>query len=96
MHIADRYRVPPGVVAEELDGETILLSMDSGIYYGLDAIGTTIWRGLKQGGPLAAVLHELRVAFPTVPSAQIEFDAQRLLAELVEQGLLQLEAGAAP
>jgi hypothetical protein len=95
MHSADRYRVPPGVVAEELDGETILLSMDSGVYFGLDAIGTTIWRELKHGAPLGSVLQQLYGSFPDVPATRIELDARLLLTDLVAQGLLQLD-GVAP
>ena len=36
-----------GVVANEIDGEVIMVNIDMGKYYGLDEIGTTIWEMLE-------------------------------------------------
>lgn len=35
-------------LATEVDGEVVLIGIDSGQYYGLDAVGSAIWRGLDQ------------------------------------------------
>jgi Coenzyme PQQ synthesis protein D (PqqD) len=87
-HTASVYRVPPDVVTEELDGETILLRMDSGVYFGLDGVGTLIWRSLRAGASVASAIECVCALFPTVPAARIEIDARNLLAELVDHGLL--------
>jgi Coenzyme PQQ synthesis protein D (PqqD) len=87
-HTASVYHVPPDVVTEELDGETILLRMDSGVYYGLDGVGTLIWRSLKTGASVATAIELVCALFPTVPAARIELDARNLLAELIAHGLL--------
>ena len=35
-------------LATEVDGEVVLIAIASGQYYGFDAIGSAIWRGLDQ------------------------------------------------
>ena len=41
-----------GVLMQELEGESVLLNLSSGIYFGLDEVGTRIWKLLEQ--PLTA------------------------------------------
>ena len=41
------------VVARELDGETVLLNLDTGIYFGLDAVATDMWRAMLESASLA-------------------------------------------
>src|SRR5689334_10503753 len=83
-----RYRASDSVIAEELDGETILLSMASGIYFGLNVIGTSIWRKLTAGGDLETVIEQLAARYQDMPSGTIERDAHDLVAELTKHGLL--------
>ena len=44
-----RLGVNPAVVAAELDGETVLLDVESGVYFGLDEVGSAIWQLLEEG-----------------------------------------------
>jgi hypothetical protein len=37
-----------GALATEVDGEIVLIGIDTGQYYGLDAVGSAIWRGLEE------------------------------------------------
>jgi coenzyme PQQ synthesis protein D (PqqD) len=32
-----------GILAAEIDGEAVMLSIENGKYYGLDPVGTNIW-----------------------------------------------------
>jgi Coenzyme PQQ synthesis protein D (PqqD) len=82
------YQASRSVVAEELDGETILLSMDSGVYFGLNIIGTAIWRRLTTGGDVESVIAELTSRYQDIPSSTIARDAHVLVAELTKHGLL--------
>jgi len=36
------------VVASEIDGETVMMSIENGEYYGLDGIGSHIWELIKK------------------------------------------------
>jgi len=34
------FRIPDEVIFRELDGEAVVLNLDTGVYFGLDAVGT--------------------------------------------------------
>src|SRR6478672_4662746 len=59
LTLTDRVVVPDGVLAREIDGETVLLNLDTGIYFGLDAVGTDMWRAIQANGRLQDVLASL-------------------------------------
>lgn len=80
-------RVADPVVVRELDGEAVLLHLETGIYFGLDRIGTQIWRGLARQDPMdtvvAGLVDEYEVDAPTAQA-----DVLRLIDRLKEKGLL--------
>ena len=45
--LTDRLVVTDGVVSRELDGETVVLNLETGIYFGLDAVATDMWRAIQ-------------------------------------------------
>ena len=68
-------------VESRVGDETVLLHLENGTYYGLDAVGTRIWELIKDGvSPVticAALAEEYRV-----PIASIETDTRRFLSDL--------------
>jgi len=42
-------------IACDMDGETVVLDLKSGIYYGLDAVGARVWSLIEQPSSLAAI-----------------------------------------
>ncbi|WP_013323773.1 PqqD family peptide modification chaperone [Gloeothece verrucosa] len=40
----------------ELDHETVILHLKSGVYYGLNAVGTTIWNLIQQPRAITEIL----------------------------------------
>jgi len=49
-----RYAVPAERVASRtLDGEAVIINLESGVYFGLNVSATTLW-GLLEAGPRAA------------------------------------------
>jgi hypothetical protein len=77
----------PSVVFRELDGETVLLNLDSGVYFGLDAVGTRVWALLLEHGATAPVCAQMEREYE-VTRDELERDVQRLVRELCEKGLL--------
>ncbi|PID41213.1 MAG: PqqD family protein [Proteobacteria bacterium] len=35
-------------ISTELDGETIILNIETGVYNGLDQVGTTVWKQIEE------------------------------------------------
>src|SRR3982751_2250343 len=87
----DRATVPDGVVSRELDGETVLLNLETGIYFGLDAVGTDMWRAIREAATLGDALTAVRGQYD-VDEETIRVDFLQLADELVAKGLLQRAA----
>jgi hypothetical protein len=83
-----RLRCRDGHMTADLGGEVAILNMETGAYYGLDAIGSRIWSilggGCTVGGLRDAILAEYDVA-----PAQCEEDLQRLLGDLARHQLVE-------
>ena len=70
-------------------GETVLLQIKRGVYYGMDSIGTVIWNGIQDGRSVreicAGIADEYSVALDTV-----EADARRFLQDLASNDIIIL------
>jgi hypothetical protein len=83
------YRCDPQkVVHETIDGEVILIQLETGNYYSLGGSGAEIWALLRQGGSPEELAERLHPSFDA-PSGQIEEAVERLTSELVAEGLLE-------
>jgi len=81
--------VPEQVVFRELENETVLLNLTTGFYYGLDDVGTRMWKALEKHGTLEEAAFDLLDEFE-VDGAQLQQDLQSLAQELCDQGLLEV------
>lgn len=90
-----QVRVPEGVLFKDLAGETVLLNLNTGVYFGLDPIGTRIWQLLQAGRSLSQILATLLDEFDVEP-ARCEADLIRLITSLLEHGLLEPVASPHP
>lgn len=74
------------VLFRELDGEAVLLNLETGIYFGLNPVGTRIWQLIGNQRPLADVLAILQREYAVEPDA-LERDLLALCGELCGAGL---------
>jgi hypothetical protein len=87
-----RVSVPADVLVQELEGESILLNVASGRYYGLDEVGSRMWQAVTSAGCLQAA-HESLLAEYDVDADRLQRDLQQLVETLVEHGLLEVRGG---
>ena len=73
-------------VFREMDGQSVLLNLATGMYFGLDAVGTHVWQLAAAGGSLRGVLDRLVAEYDADPAA-IERDLLALAEMLVARGL---------
>src|SRR5215471_4616908 len=76
-------------VFRELDDQSVLLNLATGIYFGLDAVGTHVWRLASENGSLRWISARLADEYDAEPSA-IERDLLTLADALVATGLWAL------
>ena len=85
--VPERVRVHKSVLSRELGGETVLLNLESGVYYGLDAIGTRAWNLLAENRTLAEVRAVMLGEFD-VSAETLERDLATLVRDLCDKQLL--------
>ena len=71
-----------------VDDETVLLDLESGMYFGLDGVGKRIWESVADGkslGDIAAII----TAEYDVDESQALVDVMAFVGDLVERGLLK-------
>ncbi|HVC21060.1 MAG TPA: PqqD family protein [Vicinamibacterales bacterium] len=83
----DRVGASESTVSRELDGEMVLLNLDTGIYFGLDGTGTRIWNLLAAGRTLRGVIDTLIDDYD-VDAATLERDLRQLVERLSAKGLV--------
>lgn len=87
--VLDRPLVPSEfAVDSQMGEETVLLNLESGIYFGLEQMGTWIWAQLKQGIK-AQEICSLAASEFGVPLQQVQDDMRAFLVDLLENGLLE-------
>jgi hypothetical protein len=86
---SERYHVNPAkVVHETIEGEAILIHLESGFYYSLDGAGADVWGLLAESRPVGDVAVEVADRYEADPEA-VDGEVRRLAAELAEEGLLE-------
>lgn len=91
MADATSYSIPDTVLAAHLEGEAVLLDMESKQYFRLNGTGALIWKALEQGATTAAIVSDLCDAFEVGPE-EAAAEVERLLAELAGAGLVAVGA----
>ena len=83
-----RFRVnTPTVTHETIDGEAVIINLDSGNYYSLVEVGSLIW-GLVEKGASANELQNLVQQTYQGDASDIDRGVQELLAQLQQENLI--------
>lgn len=78
----DIVRRAPETLASDVGAETVLMSLDGGVYAGLDEMGQAIWRRIEDPVRVADLCADLLAAYDAEP-ATIEADVLAFLDKLV-------------
>ena len=62
----------PQVISESLDGEAVIIDLDTGTYFSLDPVASSIWDAIAAGGTTAAgIVRGIAAAYGTTfPEAE--------------------------
>jgi hypothetical protein len=83
-------RISDDVVFRDLAGEAVILNLASGVYFGLDEVGTRMWQLLSEHGDDARALSLLLDEYE-VDAAQLRQDFHQLIGQLRAKGLILVE-----
>jgi hypothetical protein len=87
ISLADPIKISPDVVFRTLDGEAVLLNLQSGVYFGLNEMGTKIWNILAENCSLEEVHSRILQEYAVEPELA-KTDLLKLTAQLLEKGLV--------
>lgn len=79
----------PHVLFRELDGESVLLDLETGQYYGLNSVGTRFWQLLPPQNHLSAIVLALLAEYE-VDEATLARDLRELAETLAAADLVTL------
>ena len=82
-----KLAIPPHVVSRAIDDESVLLNLESGLYFGVDQIGQMIWRLVGEGLALSEIIDAIVTEY-LVETDQAKNDVFEFAKALIEKGLL--------
>jgi Coenzyme PQQ synthesis protein D (PqqD) len=82
-----RVRINDDVLFQELQGEAVLLNLKSGVYFGLDPVGTRIWQLFSEHELLSDIAKAIVSEYDVVEDRCAE-DLAALVADLERHGLV--------
>jgi len=77
------------VFAQEIDGEMVLLDMNSENYFGLDSVGTDIWQTLQETKKINKVL-DILINMYDIDKITLQKDMFQFLEELEKNNLISI------
>ena len=87
------WRHSPDVVFRDLDGEAVILDLASGTYFGLNEVGTRVWRLIEDGRDSSEIVDTVAAEYDA-DRATIAEDVERLLDDLSARRLIVADPGA--
>ena len=78
------------LIAQEMDGEMVMLDMASGNYFGLDSVASAIWQRIEQPVALKTLCQDLEAQYDVSHERCYE-DVSSFLSELAEKGLVDVQ-----
>jgi hypothetical protein len=79
-------------LAAELDGETVLMSLEAGRYYGMEGTARRVWALLATPRTATDLAGSLVAEFAVTPEQCLR-DLTPFLEELVREGLVAVDGG---
>lgn len=70
-----------------LDGEIVILDMENGLYFGLNKVGSAIWKLIEQQKTSSAIIASLLRSY-SVDQATAVKEVSSLMSELEAKGLI--------
>ncbi len=78
------------IISGDVDGETVMMSIEGGNYHSLNETGSRIWDLLENSSTVGRIIDALKDEYETEPEV-ITREAYRFLEQLLERGIIQID-----
>jgi hypothetical protein len=89
LSIESAVRIKDDVLFNDLQGEVVLLNLKTGIYFGLDPVGTRIWQLIQDHGVLGPVRDAMLGEYE-ISAERLWEDLRNLVTRLADNGLVEV------
>lgn len=76
----------------DLDDEAAILNLKTGVYFGLNEVGASVWRSIQQPRTVAEIRAALLADFDVEPE-RCARDLEALLEDLLQHQLIEIQPG---
>jgi hypothetical protein len=83
-----RFSRNPLIITSEVDGDVVMMSIEKGLYFGLDEIGSDIWQRLESPRSFEELVDGLATSYAG-DRFQIAQDLRQLLAAMIARDVLR-------
>ncbi len=77
------------IVTADMDGETVMMHVESGNYFGLGKVGSAIWEMTGEPIMVCDIVHCLQESYD-VESERCEAETMVFLEEMTELGMIEI------
>ena len=88
--VIDNLRISKEVIFQELEGEAVLLNMQSGIFFGLNPVAKRMWELLSELGQAERVLKQLLLEYDA-SEEKLRQDLVDFIEKLKSKGLVEIQ-----
>jgi hypothetical protein len=96
LSLDSQVRAAPEQVSSDLAGETVILELGRGVYYGLADVGARVWELLRKPRTVGEIRDIIVSEYEDVESERAGADLLSLLAEMQTRGLVEVRDEEAP
>jgi coenzyme PQQ synthesis protein D (PqqD) len=88
--VIDNLRISKEVIFQDLEGEAVLLNMQSGIFFGLNPVAKRMWELLSELGQAEKVLTQMLQEYEA-SEEQLRQDLIDFIEKLKSKGLVEIQ-----
>lgn len=90
MNMQTTLKRNPELLAVDMDGETVMMDMESGNYFGINEVGSHIWEALETEKNIADIVNTVNNQFEVKDTENVEHDILSFLDDMLEQHLIEV------
>ena len=90
MDVQTTLKRNPELLAVDMDGETVMMDMESGNYFGINAVGSHIWEVLETENKVTTIIETVSSQFEVKNGDTVQEDIMAFLGDMVEQRLVEV------
>lgn len=87
INLNSKLTINDKLLSTEIDNELVLMSIDTGKYFGLNTVGSRVWELLKTPIEVTDLLNRLQEEF-NVGKEQCETEVMSLLQKMLDKNLV--------